>query len=431
MRRRDALKLGLGAGAAATAAAAAVGATFPLGSFGGRHGLNRTPIARMSITPIELELARGVKVRTIAFDGSVPGPQLDGSMGRAPALDLRNDSEGAVVVHSSAFAETLIMAPGSGAQPLLRAPRPAASGPVLKSYRATCGASGSTASGIVMFGNARGNERGGAGAFDQLQLMSIHRWQGYDYASFNDKLLSASEPIKVRYGERVHFHFANTSHVRGVTLGLPQHRFLVTALDGHDVPTPRHVERLYLGPSESVDALVTMDRPGRWILGSTNREDRLAGLGRLVEYAGATGQPREGDFGMADWDYSEFGFTGAKASGDIARAAHAVVLLSPLRIVRRDDPGGSQVCDPTSHAVSVRVCAGQRHRLVATNFTRDPQSLHLHGHDVELVRVAGQRTAGVFKDVVTCPSFTRVEFEFEARSNLVVLAHNRQVSLQG
>jgi len=288
-----------------------------------------------------------------------------------------------------------------------------------------------------------GRELGDGSAFDQLQLLSIHRWQprsvmrtgacnetalGYDYASFNYKLLSASEPIKVRHNDRVRFHFANTSTSQGVTLGLPQHRFLVVALDGHNLPTPRQVERLFIGPSESVDAVVTMDRPGRWILGATHREDRAAGLGRLVEYAGASGHPVESEYGSASGDYSVFGC----ARSEAARAeTPALVFLSPLQVVRSVTTDDAQLGDPTPQAVPLQVSAGERYCLMATNLTRDPQPLQLLGHEVELVRVAGQRVAGIRKDVVTLPSFTRVEFAFEARTSEVFLAHNRQVSLVG
>ncbi len=432
MRRRDALKLGLGAGV--TAAAAAIGGSRGFGVEGYKSG---AMAARLTIAPLDVELAPGVNVRSIAFDGAVAGPQVNYLSGAA-SLELRNECDSEAVFHSSALIGPLITIPArTCVRALLRAPSASASSFVLKHCRAYCAASGALASGVIV----SGGERVGTSAFDQLQVLSIHRWQprridhpdrlhetslGYDYASFNDKLSCASEPIKVRYGDRVRFHFANTSTSHGVTLGLPQHRFLVVALDGHEVPMPRQVERIYLGPAESVDALVTMDRPGRWILGATHREDRVAGLGRLVEYAGATGQPVEAEFGIADWDYSFFGCVDGRAAW--AEAAR-VVALAPLQLVRRVVLPDAQLGDRAPQAVPIQVCAGERYRSIVTNLTRDPQPLHLLGHDVELVRVAGQRTAGIRKDVVTLPSFTRVEFEFEAGANEIFLAHNRQVSL--
>jgi FtsP/CotA-like multicopper oxidase with cupredoxin domain len=443
MRRRDALKLGLSAGATAVAAA-----TLGLRAFGSLRAGGSAVVAQLTIAPIDVELAPGVTVRSIAFGGTVPGPQLNRAVGLA-TLELRNESDSDTAVHSAAFAEPLITIPARArARALLRILNNPPSGAYFKSYRAYCAASGAIASGTLVEGTERD---GGVSAFDQLQVLSIHRWQprpiirtapfndtaiAYDYASFDDKLMSASEPIKVRYGDRVRFHFSNTSITRGVTLGLPHHRFLVMALDGHLVPRPRHVERIYIGPAESIDALVTMDRPGRWILGATHREDRIAGLGRLVEYAGATGTPVESEYGIADWDYTEFGAAAAHAAPTSTRLAAPPLSLSlslslqPIQSLAIRDP---QLSDPSPRtaALPLKLSAGKRYRLATINFTRDPQSLQLLNHQVELVCVAGQRTAGVCKDVVTLPSFTRIEFEFIARTNEVFLAHNRQVSVEG
>jgi len=461
MRRRDALKLGLGAGATA-----ALAATFPFRGLVTR-GLvakaneNVNPpraetLARLRIAPLDVELAPGIIVRTIAFDGTVPGPQLSLGPGLAH-VDLRNDTDSNTVVHSSVLAESLITIPAhSCARALLRETHACATGVSLKSYRAYCAASGAIAAGAMMAGTELSI---GAHAFDRLHVLSIHRWQPrtitdiaalthtaahtdttpiYDYASFNDKLMPASDPIKVRYGERVRFHFSNTHTLRPVTLGLPQHRFLIVALDGHDVPTPRHVERIHLGPSESVDAIVTMDRPGRWILGATHRDDRAAGLGRLVEYAGATGHPVESDYGVAAVDYTGFGDPQIADRPLAARPLAARPLATQrsattlsLNLVRRGGSTDACQCDPTPTVVPIEVSAGKRYRFAMTNVTRAAQSLHVLGHDVEIVAVAGRRTAGLTKDTITLPSFTRVEFEFEPRSDEVLLAHNRSVSIEG
>jgi FtsP/CotA-like multicopper oxidase with cupredoxin domain len=436
MRRRDALKLGLGAGATLAAAA-----TLSPRAFGPLREEGPEVVVRMIIAPIDVELAPGIKVPSIAFGGTVPGPQLNRNTGLT-SLELRNESDSDAVVHSAAFAEPMItIAAHSCARARLRPPNNPAKRTSLKSYSAYCAASGAIASGVMVEGGETGRV---ACAFDQWQVLSIHRWQPrprvrmapfndtavvYGYASFNDQLMSASEPIKVRYGDRVRFHFSNSSTTRGVTLGLPQHRFLVLALDGHPVPTPRHVERVYMGPAESIDALVSMDRPGRWILGATHRQDRIAGLGRLVEYAGATGKPVASEYGIADWDYTRFGTAAPDAARAITRFAGPLLSLQPLRPLALSNP---QVSDPTPRitALPLKISAGKRYQLATINFTRESQSLQLLNHDVELVSVAGQRTAGVRKDVVTLPSFTRVDFEFVARSSDIFLAHNRQVSLQ-
>jgi len=77
----------------------------------------------------------------------------------------------------------------------------------------------------------------------------------------------------------------------------------VIALDGNPVPQPRAVETLMLGVAERIDAIVEMDAPGIWVLGSTEKAEREMGLGRVIEYAGASGAPVWIDPGKVRWDY--------------------------------------------------------------------------------------------------------------------------------
>jgi len=88
-----------------------------------------------------------------------------------------------------------------------------------------------------------------------------------DIFSVNDKALGAGEPIRVKPGERVLFHFLNASAIENRHLALPGHKFNVIALDGNAVPTPGAVDVLMLGPGERIDAWVEMNQPGVWILG--------------------------------------------------------------------------------------------------------------------------------------------------------------------
>ena len=88
-----------------------------------------------------------------------------------------------------------------------------------------------------------------------------------DIYSINDKALGEGEPIRVKPGERVLFHFLNASAIENRHLALPGHKFNVSvALDGNPVPTPAAVDVLMLGPGERIDAWVEMNQPGVWIL---------------------------------------------------------------------------------------------------------------------------------------------------------------------
>jgi FtsP/CotA-like multicopper oxidase with cupredoxin domain len=106
-----------------------------------------------------------------------------------------------------------------------------------------------------------------------------------DIFSINDKALGAGDPIRVKAGERVMFHFLNASAIENRHLALPGHKFNVIALDGNPVPTPAAVDVVMLGPGERVDAIVEMNQPGVWILGAPEDAVREGGLGVVVEYA--------------------------------------------------------------------------------------------------------------------------------------------------
>ena len=94
----------------------------------------------------------------------------------------------------------------------------------------------------------------------------------------NDRMLGHGEPLRVRQGERVLMRLLNASPTENVTLALTGHSFTVIALDGNPVPSPKSVSSLFLAPAERADVMVEMNRPGVWILGSIEEEDRAMGL---------------------------------------------------------------------------------------------------------------------------------------------------------
>jgi FtsP/CotA-like multicopper oxidase with cupredoxin domain len=77
-------------------------------------------------------------------------------------------------------------------------------------------------------------------------------------------------------------------------------------MDGNPVPNPVAVEVLSLAVAERVDAVVEMNAPGVWVLGSTLAEARKMGLGVVVEYAGKTGRRCGPILHPAKWDYTQF-----------------------------------------------------------------------------------------------------------------------------
>src|SRR4030088_93619 len=104
-------------------------------------------------------------------------------------------------------------------------------------------------------------------------------------------MVGLGEHRRVKEGTPVVMRLLNASATENVVLALPGHTFKIIAMDGNPVPNPRSVEVLSLAVAERVDAIVEMNNPGVWILGSTLEKSRAMGLGIVVEYAGQSGKP--------------------------------------------------------------------------------------------------------------------------------------------
>ena len=113
----------------------------------------------------------------------------------------------------------------------------------------------------------------------------------FSLAGAGSSCFAAGEPIRVKEGQRVLFHILNASATENIQLALPGHQFLVVGLDGNPVPHPQMVDVLELGTAERIDAVVEMKNPGVWILGTPKNDDRMNGMGIVIEYAApASGQ---------------------------------------------------------------------------------------------------------------------------------------------
>jgi FtsP/CotA-like multicopper oxidase with cupredoxin domain len=277
------------------------------------------------------------------------------------------------------------------------------------------------------------------GRYDAEVSVCLHGWQPYldsmagegtldaAYQSFsvNDKALGHGEPIRVREGQRVLFRILNASATMTHTIVLPRHAFFVVALDGNPVPHPHNVGAVTLGPAERVDAVVTMNAPGIWILGELDEKVCEAGLGVVVEYAGRNGPPQRIAPKDTSWDYVSF------ATENLAGVADTHAEVVPL-VFRKKFAGNNWVDHWTINGKEypktdpIVVQEGRRYRLKFDNQSDEDHPVHLHRHTFELVSVAGQRTAGVRKDVVVVPRRKVVEAEFVADKPGLTLFHCHQ-----
>ena len=253
--------------------------------------------------------------------------------------------------------------------------------------------------------------------------MLIHPARYAAYA-VNGKALGAGDPIRVKRGERVRFRVINASATLTHRLALPAHRFLVTHLDGNRVPRPRTLDAIELGPGERVDALVTMDAPGIWILGSTEAEARRLGLGTVIAYDGEHGGPVWRDDAQDAFRYQDFGEPGSAMH--VEGIFDLVLSKSPFSPDAWSINGQTYPDTPTLH-----VRRGELYVIRFSNRSMIEHPMHILGNGFDLVRVDGVPTSGIRKDVVVVrPMMGRSEILFRAdnpyNGKFLLMCHNWQ-----
>lgn len=237
--------------------------------------------------------------------------------------------------------------------------------------------------------------------------------------SINDKALGSGDPIRVREGQRLLIHFLNASAIENRRIALAGHKMQVVAMDGNPVPTPQLLDSIFLGAGERIDAVVEMKNPGIWILGSTEKPIREAGLGVVVEYAGQHTQPQWIDPPKEPWDYTIFGVGSSTPAPQ-----------QTIETIFEKIPGGAGKFNlwlvngkPYPHEREFVLQQGVRYRLLMRNRTDDAHPMHMHRHLWELAEINGKKTAGVMKDTVVVPYYGRAAVDFTANQPGLTLFH--------
>ncbi len=402
------------------------------------------PDVTLRISPVDLEIAPGKTIKTLGYNGAVPGPFLRFREGQQVTVDVINDTNEPEIVHWHG----LFLAPevdGSVEEgtPLIRpktsqrytfAARPA--GTRWYHTHVSAGRNLKRATFTGQFGMVYIEPTHEPGQYDAEYSLCLHGWQPYldtiggegaleavyQSYSINNRALGHAEAIRVRQGQRVLLRILNANATMPHQLALAGHQFTVLALDGNPVASPRAVDVLTLGPAERVDALVTMNRPGVWILGEVDEQIRSKGLGIIVEYENRSDAPQWVAPPNKNWEYTRFG-----SSQLVPEPAETIAL-----VFRRKFAGNNWVDHwtinnkeyPKTDPILVR--KNSRYRLRFDNQSDDDHPVHLHRHTFELTQVAGKRTSGVFKDVVVVPRRNVVEADLLADNPGLTLFHCHQ-----
>ncbi len=170
-----------------------------------------------------------------------------------------------------------------------------------------------------------------------------------------------------------------------------------------------------------------MNRPGVWVLGDLDDDDRGHGMWIVVEYAGRGGKPVWTAPPAVRWDYTAFGRTGAGEAPEetidmtIVKENAAAAGFNRWTINWKAYPPQPGVMPADYH-----LRPGRRYRLRLHNASDDLHPVHLHRHSFELTRVEGKATAGVMKDVMMLGGYQEAEIDFVADNPGLTLFHCHQ-----
>ena len=251
---------------------------------------------------------------------------------------------------------------------------------------------------------------------------------GYRSFTVNGRMLGHGDPVRVKQGERILFHVLNGSATEMRSLALPGHSFHVVALDGNPVPNPISVPVLWLGTAERISAIVEMNRPGVWILGDLDDDDRRHGMGIVVEYAGQKGKGVWIKPAPYHWNYLRFAKPGASAPPPdetfdmtFAKDNAAEDGFNRWTINGVAYPMTGEVQPGAFHLKE-----GKRYRIRMRNASDDIHPIHLHRHSFELTKIFGKSSAGILKDVVMIGGYQEAEIDFVANNPGLTLFHCHQ-----
>jgi FtsP/CotA-like multicopper oxidase with cupredoxin domain len=444
------------AGAGVMLSSQALAALAPMQTKNGDAPLTGKADHSLRIEPYSWEIGPGVPVKTLAYNGQVPGPLLRLREGVPVIIDVTNATDSPDIVHwhglaidslnDGAMEEGSPMIPVGATHRYSFTPKPSGTRWYHTHASAFDNLSIGTYSGQFGFLLIEGRDQ--PAHYDQEINLAIHHWEpsfvpmvetmrqqssnmplttgsdvGYKYATINAHMLGAGEPIRVKQGQRVLLRLLNASATENVVLALPGHSFKIIAMDGNPVPNPKSVDVLSLAVAERVDATVEMNSPGVWVLGSTLEKARQMGLGIVVEYAGKSGAPVWKDPAPVDWDYTQFANTSEVPKPD-----------DTFTLTFRDfgSMHGSKFDTWTINNKSwpdiepLMVQSGKRYRMVFRNGSGDQHPIHMHRHTFEVTRIGSRQTSGLMKDVINVMPLDTVAVDFVANNPGDTLWHCHQ-----
>jgi FtsP/CotA-like multicopper oxidase with cupredoxin domain len=261
------------------------------------------------------------------------------------------------------------------------------------------GSAGGMMSGTMRRGSGMGGMMGGRGMGERMRRDNE---PAYDVMTINGKAYPATEPLRVKKGERMRLRIINASAEHTHVVRLAGHRLLVTHTDGNPLTAPVEVDALPIAPAERYDVGVIADRPGAWFLHCLQPGHVEAGERMVFVYEGharaTPPEPEREPAGLTSWEYGH----------GRGRAVLPAPTTSDPRSFVLTLTGGMMGSDvwtingkryPNTEPLTCK--KGDRVRIALRNNSMEAHPMHLHGQSFRLLSTNGARYAEpLVKDVV-------------------------------
>jgi FtsP/CotA-like multicopper oxidase with cupredoxin domain len=223
----------------------------------------------------------------------------------------------------------------------------------------------------------------------------------YDTMTINGRAYPATEPLRLRQGERVRLRLINASNEHTHVVRLAGHRLHVTHTDGNPLDSAVAVDAIPIAPSERYDVVVVADHPGAWLLHCTQPGHAAAGEQVLVLYEGHPGaKPAPADSSLDGLRLWQYGLGRGRQVLPPAGGATQMFDQTLSGGMMGSDVWtiNGKVWPRTDPLILAR---GERAVVRFRNMSPEAHPMHLHGQSFRVLAVNGVRAeAPIVKDSV-------------------------------
>jgi FtsP/CotA-like multicopper oxidase with cupredoxin domain len=234
-------------------------------------------------------------------------------------------------------------------------------------------------------------------------MMGGSNTPAYDTMTINGKAYPATQPLRVRKGERVRLRLINASAEHTHVIRLAGHRLQVTHTDGNPLEKPVEVDAVPIAPSERYDVQFVADRPGAWFLYCVEAGHPRAGEQVALVYEGHEGDKPESPIeGITDLSLWQYGLgrgrdvlhrpSGQERSFELTLSGGMMMMGSDIWTIN-----GKRYPDTEP----LRLRKGDRVHVRFGNMSMEAHPMHLHGQSFKVLAVNGrQLSQPIVKDSV-------------------------------